>query len=115
MLKRNIILLFAFVAIVGSINAQVRPGLKLGYNFSGVMADYTGKELNPKAAGAPDNFRMKSGFQAGLVADCPINDVISIQPGVRFAMQGFTDKYTGNGNVTRKFSLFYLQDRKSVV
>ena len=111
MLKRNIILLFAFVAIAGSINAQVRPGLKLGYNLSGVMADYTGRELspNPNAAGDPDNLHMKSGFQFGLIADCPINESFTIQPGARFAIQGFTDKYTSHGNVTRKFSLFYLQ------
>ena len=73
--------MFALVAIAGSINAQVRPGLKLGYNLSGVMADYTGsRQVAPNTAGDPDNFSMKSGFQAGLIADCPINDAFSIQP-----------------------------------
>ena len=128
MLKRNIIFLLAVIAVSGSMNAQVRPGVKLGYNLSGVMADYRGNyvEKQPTAddpgmsleealkkrkatAGDPRNFHMRSGFQAGLFADCPINDAFAIQPGARFAMQGFTDKYTSNGEVIRKFSLFYLQ------
>ena len=112
MLKKNTILLFAFMAITVSVNAQIRPGIKLGYNFSGFIADYRGdktpEELR-KIAGDPDNFKMRSGFQGGLIVDCPINDTWAIQPGARFAMQGFKDKYTSNGDVIRKFSLFYLQ------
>ena len=114
MIRRNIIFLFACVAIIGSVNAQVRPGIKLGYNLSGVMADYTGKDAkNPYNLSNPDNFHLKSGFQAGLIADCPISDVLAIQPGVRFALQGFTDKYSSGGpsgaTVIRKFSLYYVQ------
>ena len=112
MLKRNIILLFAVLAVVGSINAQVRPGIKFGYNLSGVTANYLGEDTPEnlkKKAGDPGNFHMKSGFHGGMIADCPVNDVFAIQPGVRFSMQGFTDKYTSNGDVIRKFSLFYLQ------
>ena len=117
MLKRNFVLLFVFVTFAGSVYAQVRPGIKLGYNLSGVMVDYTGKpeDFKNTTAGYPDNFKMKSGFQAGLIADCPINDVFAIQPGARFSMQGFVDKYTSGENATssakstRKFSLYYLQ------
>jgi hypothetical protein len=110
MLKRNIILLFVLIVVAGSIHAQVRPGIKLGYNLSGVAASYTGtSELKSTAAGDPDNFRMKSGFQAGMVVDCPINDTWAIQPGIRFTSQGFTDKYTGNGNSVKKFALYSLQ------
>jgi len=107
MLKRNMILLFAFAAIAGSINAQVRPGIKLGYNLSGVMANYLG-DTPSTSMGNPDNFRMKSGFQAGLIADCPINNVLAIQPGARFALQGFSDKYD-KGKKLRSFSMYYLQ------
>ena len=116
MLKRYFVLLSVFVALSGSLCAQVRPGIKLGYNLGGVMADYTGKPEDFKitTAGYPDNFKMKSGFQIGMIADCPINDVFAIQPGARFSMQGFIDKYTsGEGNASaksiRKFSLYYLQ------
>ena len=116
MLKRNMILLFAFAVIAASINAQVRPGIKLGYNLGGVMADYRGDKSPEELkiiAGDPGNFRMKSGFQAGLIADCPISKVLAIQPGVRFAMQGFSDRYrsgaTNGPEVTRNFSLYYLQ------
>ena len=52
---------------------------------------------------------MISGFQVGMIADCPINDAFAIQPGARFAMQGFSDKYTSNTPNIRRFSLFYLQ------
>ena len=112
MLKRNMMILFAFAAITVSIHAQIRPGIKVGYNFSGVMADYRGdktSEVLKKTAGDPGNFHMKSGFQAGLIADCPISDVFTIQPGAKFAMQGFTDKYTSDTKRVRNFSLYYLQ------
>lgn len=112
MLKRNIILLLTLIVVSGSIHAQLRPGIKLGYNLSGVFADYLGtktpEELK-KTMGDPENFHLKSGFQAGLIVDCPINDAWAIQPGARFSLQGFTDKYTSNGNMTRKFSLYYIQ------
>ena len=112
MLKRNIFLLLASVTIAGSISAQVRPGVKAGYNLGGVMANYLGAETPEnlkKMAGDPGNFHLKSGFQGGMIADCPISNSFAIQPGVRFALQGFTDKYTSNGDVIRKFSLYYLQ------
>ncbi|MDR1154004.1 MAG: PorT family protein [Bacteroidales bacterium] len=109
MLKRNIIL-SVLIVVAGSIHAQVRPGIKLGYNLSGVAASYTGtSELKSTAAGDPDNFHMKSGFQAGMVIDCPVNDAWAIQPGIRFTNQGFTDKYTGNGKSVKKFALYSLQ------
>lgn len=116
MLKRNTILLFVFVVMLSSVNAQVRPGIKAGYNIGGVMADR--KDANQYQSPAnPNNFRMKSGFQVGMIADCPINDVLAIQPGARFTMQGFIDKYRTNEHMapgsgqkaTRRFSLFYLQ------
>ena len=113
MLKKYIILILTVVAVSGTMNAQVRPGIKMGYNLSGVMAKYLGSETDlekrSKTAGDPANFHIRSGFQAGMIADCPISDVFAIQPGARFAMQGFTDKYTSSGNAVRKFSLFYLQ------
>ena len=114
MVKRNIVLLFACMAVAGSMSAQVRPGLKMGYNLGGVIADYAGVGAkNPYNLSDPDNFHMKSGFQAGLIADCPISDALAIQPGARFSMQGFVDKYQSGASsgpeVIRKFSFFYLQ------
>ena len=114
MLKRNTVLLIALAAFFGSLHAQVRPGIKLGYNLSGVMADYRGVgEKNPYNLGNPDNFHLRSGFQIGLIADWPINDAFAIQPGARFSMQGFSDRYRSGAatgtKVTRNFSLYYLQ------
>ena len=118
MLKRSIILLFAVTAIAGSINAQVRPGLKVGYNLSGVIGDNLREFMEGEdpslRTGDPGNFKLKSGFNAGLFADCPISDVLSIHPGAKFSMQGFQDDYrTGHSSsgirYVNKFSLFYLQ------
>ena len=107
MLKKSI-LLIAFIAIAGSVSAQVRPGIKVGYNLVGVIAeDNYGRPSSE--SGYPDNFKMKSGFQGGLIADCPINDFLAIQPGVRFAMLGFIDDHKPNQHHLRKFSLYYLQ------
>jgi hypothetical protein len=103
------------MAIAGSINAQVRLGVKTGYNLSGVMADYLGDEENPttreKMGGDPRNFKLKSGFQFGMIADCPVNDAFAIQPGVRLSIQGFKDKYKNSQgkNEERETSLYYLQ------
>jgi hypothetical protein len=52
-----------------------------------------------------------------LFFDWPVNEKFAVQPGARFAMQGFNDKYRSNEHVTpntgdkctRKFSLFYVQ------
>ena len=116
MLKKSIILLFVFTAVAGLINAQVRPGIKVGYNLSSVTGDYLREMVEDQSitSGYPGNFKMKSGFNAGLFVDCPINDVLSIHPGLRFSMQGFQDEYkTGHGTSgqkdLRKFSLYYLQ------
>ena len=114
MLKRNIVLLFAFAVVVGSAHAQVRPGIKAGYNLGGVMASNNIAETTINKAGISDNFRMKSGFQIGMIADWPINDVWGIQPGARFIMHGFIDKYRDASSNdakknTRRFSLYYLQ------
>lgn len=113
MLKRSIVLMLFALVMVGSSFAQVRPGIKMGYNLGGVMGDYRNSADATKAPANPDNFLLRSGFQGGMVADCPVNETFAIQPGVRFAMHGFTDKYltniTSGDKVTRRFSLFFLQ------
>ena len=54
MLNRYIIFLFAVAVMVGSVNAQVRPGVKAGYNVSGVMAEYKGRgALDGMSTGDP--------------------------------------------------------------
>ena len=117
MLKKGFILLFVFASIAGSVGAQVRIGMKFGYNLGGVIGDFTGRPADnkPTVAGNPDNFSIRSGFQGGLIVDWKINDVIAFQPGARFSMQGFKDEYrTGVGansgiKESRMFSMYYLQ------
>ena len=109
MLRRNIILLFFVFAILSSVEAQVRPGVKLGLNFNNVIGDYIGTDQRSDKSGDPDNFHLIQGFQVGLILDCPINETIAIQPGAKFVSRGFNDKYTSNGKVERKFTLYYLQ------
>ena len=108
MFKRYIVFLFAFIAVSGSISAQVRPGIKMGYNLSGVMAeDKASRSQNQ--SGNPDNFKLNHGFQFGLIADYPINDALALQPGAKFALMGFTDEYRPNLPELRRFHLYYLQ------
>ena len=114
MLKISIFLLFAFVTVAGTVNAQLRPGIKAGYNAVGVMADVLFEHPDrPNAASQPENFKMKSGFQIGMIADWQFNETWALQPGARFAMLGFSDEFNAGGasgaNELRKFSLYYLQ------
>ena len=114
MLKRKFFFWLIFIAIAGSVSAQVRPGLKMGYNLSGALAKLPdGVDKSLYVTGNPDNFHIRSGFQAGMFADCPVNTTISIQPGARFTLQGFTEKYKRGAptgpEAIRRFSLYYLQ------
>jgi hypothetical protein len=89
----------------------VRPGVKIGANFGGVIGDKHAEQYGEH--GNPKNFRLMPGFQVGMIADCPITDAFAIQPGARFAMQGFKDDYHSGGaggtRWVRSFSLFYVQ------
>ncbi len=110
MLKNNVFFFLLAFLMIGSLEAQVRPGIKTGFNLTGVSADYIGTStLSGDKAGDPDNFHMKGGFQIGMVVDWTINEWFTIQPGARFTMQGFKDEYQNNGNFLRKFSLYYFQ------
>jgi len=117
MLKKCFILLIVLASVTGSVGAQARIGIKFGYNLGGVIGDFTGRPADnkPTVAGNPDNFQIRSGFQGGLIVDWKINDVIALQPGARFAMQGFKDEYrtgvsaTSGNKETRIISMYYLQ------
>ena len=108
MMKREFIILVALTVLSCSISAQLRPGIKAGYNFGGVMATAL-KSVKTDEAGNPDNFHLRSGFHAGMIADWPINNTLAIQPGIRFAMQGFSDEYKNVYSNIRTFSLYYVQ------
>ena len=110
MMKRNIMLLITAFVMSGLVEAQVRFGIKTGYNFNGVIADYVGAgQSGTNKAGNPDNFHFKPGFQIGVLGDWMLNETLAVQPGLRFTMQGFVDEYTSGSNIERKFSLYYLQ------
>lgn len=76
-------------------NAQSgRFGVNAGVNF----ANITGKD-------APDNGKLKTGFQAGVTYDIGIADDFVIQPGLSYVQNGA--KY--DGLVNSKVHLNYLQ------
>ncbi len=102
MIKRTIVLVLSVLATINSVEAQVRPGVKAGYNLSNVFA-------KDAKTGDKYSYNMKSGFQFGAFVDYSLGERLSIQPGAQFATQGFVDKYTDNGSFIRKFSLYYLQ------
>ncbi len=102
MLKKNIILVLTMLIIIAQAQAQVRPGIKAGFNLSNVFAEGV-------KTGDKKSYHMKPGFQFGMVVDWTLGNSLTLQPGMQFATQGFIDKYTSNGDYVRKFSLYYLQ------
>ena len=102
MTKKNIVLLSVLMITVISVEAQVRAGLKAGFNLSNVYAEDI-------KTGDSRSFEMRPGFQAGGILDIAIRESFSVQPGARFATQGFIDKYEDNGSFVRNFVLYYIQ------
>lgn len=102
MTKKSIILLLVFMVATVSAEAQVRAGLKAGFNLSNVSA-------KDAKTGDKESYDMKPGFQAGGILDWAVGESFSVQPGVRFATQGFIDKYEDNGSFVRNFTLYYIQ------
>ena len=89
---------FSLVAI--NSNAQAgRFGINAGVNFSNI----TGKD-------APDNNKLKTGFQAGVTYDIGIADDFVIQPGLSYVQNGtkFGGTFASLAN-DPKVSLNYLQ------
>jgi len=89
---KKIILVLSITCISFSTSAQVRFGVKAGYNLSTLI--YSGTVTL-------DGEKSKSGFNAGLYASIPFSESFSLQPEFVYSQQGAdfqnnTDKGTLN-------------------
>ena len=111
---KRLALLFVVMLSVASVYAQFKPGIRAGYNLSGIHS-ISGNGTNGSAiisstdAPVPD-WGMVSGFHAGMAFEIPLKHSLYLQPAAVFSMQGFKDEHkSGNDDVKRIFSLYYLQ------
>lgn len=75
--------LLAFLLIVFAASAQVRFGLKAGYNLTGVKMKTDAYQLRGI------DYRNISGFHAGVMADVALGEHFSLQPALLYTLQGF--------------------------
>lgn len=85
-------LLLSAVSIVAATAQELRLGLKAGP----VLSNFTGRNLT-------SGYRLAA--HAGLVADCSLNDLLSVQPELLFSMKGDENKNLGT---TANLNLTYL-------
>jgi len=82
-------------------HAQMSFGVRAGFN----LTNFAEKDWDGKKPEKDDKSKFKPGFQIGVVAELPIGDVLSFQPGLIFAQQGAKYEYDGwddFGNPTNK-------------
>lgn len=73
--------LIILACLTFSASAQINIGIKVGGNLSDIQQDFKDSEWE-----APT--QMKVGFHLGLIADMPLNDMFSFQPGLLFTTKG---------------------------
>lgn len=80
---KKMFVLLAFLLCVFAANAQVRFGLKAGYNLTDVKMEsdaYTLKGLD---------YNKVSGFHAGVMVDVALGEHFFLQPGLLYMLRGF--------------------------
>jgi hypothetical protein len=109
---KNIFVLAALMLNVFAANAQVRFGLKAGYNLTGVKI-----ETDPYYAYHTRglNYSKVSGFHAGIMVDVAWGEHFSLQPGLLYTLRGFDaggqvpGPLDGPVDITQKFRYHYLE------
>jgi len=80
-----------------SLTAQTKIGLTGGATFANVTAKLQGLSVSPK---------MRTGFTAGLFADCTLSSNFSFQPALNFVQKGYK---SNDETMTDKVSYSYLE------
>ncbi|UYQ92945.1 PorT family protein [Chitinophaga horti] len=78
-MTKKILCSIAAVAFAAGVNAQVRVGVKGGLNLSNITVNNDG---------GVDNNKMLPSWNAGVIADFPLSEILSIQPGVFYSTKG---------------------------
>ncbi len=82
-MKKASILLFATLGLIGETKAQMKFGIQAGLNES----KYTEKESMNGVVLSPD-FKYKTGFRVGVVADFELKKNLSLQPSISYVTNG---------------------------
>lgn len=78
-MTKRIVLSFMAIGLSVGAMAQARVGIKGGYNLA---------NISNTNSGGVDNSRGLSSFHIGAIADFPLSEIISFQPGVFFTGKG---------------------------
>ncbi|WP_295126500.1 porin family protein [uncultured Chitinophaga sp.] len=89
-MTKKILFSIAALGIAVGASAQARLGVKGGLNLSNITVSNDG---------SVDNNKMLAGWNAGLVADFPLSDILSIQPGVFYSTKGSKVERGNSGDV----------------
>lgn len=93
---KKVLLAVAVVMLAMSVNAQVQFGVKAGLNVANQKYSSSGISMSPKSL---------IGFHVGVIADMPLNEKFSIQPGLLFSQKGAK---MDQNSVTEKAIFNYL-------
>ena len=74
---KKLLVLSAAILFAFTMNAQ-KFGVKAGYNMSGYLINFY----------SPDGSKMSTGFNAGLLGEYPVNDMMSLRADVTFNQLG---------------------------
>lgn len=75
----KIVLVIACISISASVFSQT-IGIKAGLNLANLSAKFGGEDM--------DDLKMRTAFHIGAVAELPVSDLISIQPGLIISSKG---------------------------
>ncbi|GEP95241.1 porin family protein [Chitinophaga cymbidii] len=90
-MKKEIVLSLLAVGVSAAAMAQVRVGIKGGLNVANITTTNSG---------AVDDSRSLSSFHIGAIADLPLSEILSIQPGVFYTGKGSKLERGDEGSTT---------------
>ncbi|QEH40221.1 porin family protein [Chitinophaga sp. XS-30] len=93
-MTKKIVLSLMAVGLSAAAMAQVRVGIKGGLNMANITTTNSG---------AVDNSRVLPSFHIGAIADFPLSEIISFQPGVFYTGKGSKLERGDDSNVTGYF------------
>ena len=96
---KRIIICFAAIIIVTTVNAQVKVAAKAGWNYSTVRAVYSGVKQSSDFA---------FGYGVGAMAKVPFDGILHFSPSVMINKRGFVIKPSSGTNKTEQYSIIYL-------
>lgn len=107
MIMRKVLFIIAFFAVVLSVNAQVKFGVKAGFNASTI----SGLDVADEGETAKVNYR--PGFHVGVMAQYMMSENFGLESGLYYTALGANVKYTYDSDVSSsvdlKVSPSYLQ------